>query len=113
MISGKDYFITRILQITALLVLLAPAQLFGAAQTDTEIRNYSSKDLTIEYKEVNLKGGVTWVPIGTISKRNSRMFRNITIGSVLRAKHNNQVIEKFIVRSPPSNSSHTIIDIRD
>lgn len=113
MISAKGGFHLKILRIVALLVLLAPWQLFGAAQTDTEIRNYSNKDLTIEYREVDLKGNVNWVPIGTISKKSLRMFRNITIGSVLRAKHDNRVIDNFVVRSPPSNSSHTIINIRD
>ncbi|MGD8640282.1 MAG: hypothetical protein PVG89_06630 [Gammaproteobacteria bacterium] len=107
---------SRVLQILLLLILLlnlAPLQSIAAAKTDAEIRNYTAHELTIEFKKVDLKGHVNWVPIGTISSKSSRVIRNLTIGSVLRAKHGNTVIDKQKVDSPSRDAKYTVINIRE
>lgn len=95
----------------ALANLVYATPIYAAAQTDTQIRNYSATDLSIEYKKVDLKGNISWIPIGNVSSKRSRMFRNVTIGSVLRAVKNNQVVEEFTVDAPQADNKFTIVSI--
>lgn len=82
-----------------------------AGQTDAEIRNYSQEDIAIEYRLVTLGGEITWKPIGTIPKRSAKVFRNITIGSVIRAK-GDKVEQQFTINSPPGGKNQVVLKVK-
>jgi hypothetical protein len=102
-----------IVQATFLWVsILMSSASYASAQTDAEVRNYTDQAISIEYKLVTLTGNVTWNLIGKVSSKRSRLFRKVTIGSVLRAKTGTEVIQEFTVSSPDKNTNKTILTVR-
>lgn len=95
------------------LLMISPAFLYAGQTADAQILNYSNSDITIEYREVSLGGTISWVRIGDISKKKARLFRNITIGSVLRAKSGSTVVKQFTVESPSKGSNKVVISVRN
>jgi len=109
--NNKKYKL--IIQLMALCMLLSLSSvLFAAAKTTAEVRNYSKENVIIEYRKVNLLGKVQWVKIGDISSRRSRTFRNITIGSVIRAKSGSKVLQKFKIGAPSGNEKKVVLSVQ-
>lgn len=102
--------ITATLALT-LIMILGITVAIAAAQTNAEIKNYSTENITIEYKEVSLTGDVSWNTLGDVSTRKSRVFRNITIGSVLRAKAGTKVLQEFSVNAPPTGADKVVLSV--
>ena len=82
-----------------------------AGQTDAEIQNYTREPVVIEFRQVKIGGEVQWKPIGKISQRSARVFRNVTIGSVIRAKSGSKVIQEFTINSPPVGSNSVVLKV--
>ena len=102
--------ITRLLFCWSL--FLTPQILFaGAPTTDATIQNYSKENVSIEYRLVTIGGQVKWKPIGKVSKGTARIFRNLTIGSVIRAK-GERVTQEFTIVTPPGGESQVVLKIR-
>lgn len=95
-----------------LALLLSPVILIaGAPVTDATIQNYSRENVTIEYRMVTIGGQIKWKPIGNISQGTARVFRNLTIGSVIRAK-GNRVTQEFTINSPPGGENQVVLKIQ-
>ena len=106
----KNKLFTKAVLLCSLLLLSNTS--FAAAKTTAEVRNYSKDILTIEYRKVNLLGKVNWVRIGKISSKKSRSFRNITIGSVIRAKSGDKVVEVFKINAPRPNEKRVVLSVK-
>jgi hypothetical protein len=110
MIRNLKLFITPTLLF--LIMLGTPVILMaGAPQTDAEIQNYSRENITIEYRMVTIGGKVKWKPIGEISTGTARIFRNLTIGSVIRAK-GERVTQEFTISSPPGGENQIVLRVQ-
>ena len=83
-----------------------------AGQTDAEIQNYTREPVVIEFRQVKLGGEVQWKPIGKVSQRSVRIFRNVTIGSVIRAKTGSKVVGEFTINSPPAGSNTVVLTVK-
>ena len=101
----------KTVQIFCLLMILMSSVALAASQTDAEIQNYSKENITIEYRLVTIGGDVKWKPIGKISKGTARIVRNLTIGSVIRAK-GDRVSQEFTIVSPPPGKTQVVISVR-
>ena len=97
--------------ILCFLVFVSTPVLLMASETDAEIRNYSEGDIRIEYRLVTIGGQIEWKPIGSIPKRSAKVFRNITIGSVIRAQGDN-LSREFTINSPPSGKNQVVLKVR-
>jgi len=98
-------------KVLSYLILLFFSSILLAGQTDAEIRNYSEQEIAIEYRVVTIGGQVKWEPIGSIPKKSAKIFRNITIGSVIRAKGNN-LAKEFTINSPPSGKNQVVLKVK-
>ena len=101
----------KTIQILCFLIILTSSVVLAAAQTDAEIQNYSKENITIEYRLVTIGGDVKWKPIGKIPKGTARLVRNLTIGSVIRAK-GDRVSQEFTIGSPPPGKNQVVISVR-
>jgi len=108
---NKLFTHTAIIKSLCFLLILLVSTIATATQTDAEIRNYSQEDIAIEYRFITIGGEIQWKPIGSIPSKSAKVFRNITIGSVIRARSDKQS-QEFTINSPPSGKTQVVLKIR-
>lgn len=95
-----------------LTLLINSAQLAAAeaAEVDTEVRNYLGENVAIEFKILTATGRVSWERVGEVNKKSARIFRRVTIGSVLRARtiSGNQVLSQYTIKQPKSGGLYIV-----
>ena len=101
---------TRSLYFLALL-LLSMSSLAGG-KTDANIQNYSNSTITIEYRILTVGGKIRWKNLGTIDSRSGKIFPQLTIGSVLRAKSGSKILGKYKVKSPSPGKNQVVFKVR-
>lgn len=90
--------------------IICPLALAG--QIDAQIQNYAGEPVVIEFRQVKIGGEVQWKPIGKVSQRSARIFRNVTIGSVIRAKAGSKVLGEFTINRPPVGSNIVVLTVK-
>lgn len=95
-----------------LFILLLPIACLAAGKTDANIQNYSNSTITIEYRILTVSGNVQWKNLGTIDRRSGKIFPQLTIGSVLRAKSGSKIVGKFKVKSPSPGKNQVVLKVR-
>lgn len=83
-----------------------------AGKTDANIQNYSNGNITIEYRILTVSGNVRWRNLGTVNRRSGKIFPQLTIGSVLRAKSGSRILGEYTVSSPAPGKNQVVLKVR-
>lgn len=108
--NRKNIKLSNFIIIALMLTCTCPLALAG--QTDAQIQNYTREPVVIEFRQVKIGGEVQWKPVGKVSQRSARIFRNVTIGSVIRAKAGSKVLGEFTINSPPVGSNTVVLTVK-